>query len=202
MRPWHTWLIFGLCLTVVLAAMGWLTVVVLHLDRSEAAAIHHAVVEERARLALWRMDSALAPLVAQESTRPYFAYNSFSPTERAYNRKLNDVEPNDILVASPLLDSATPHVLVHFQIAPDGTLSSPQVPTGLIRQLAESKYTTAERIDVHAGRLAQLERLLDRRMLTASLAPPQTQPRELRGECIIRVIPLETPRMLKSSIRD
>ncbi len=53
------------------------------LDQAEAKARRQAAVEENVRLALWRMDSALAPLVAQESARPYFAYSSFLPVDRA-----------------------------------------------------------------------------------------------------------------------
>lgn len=179
MRPWHTWLVFSLCLAVVLAAMGWMTHVVVRLDRTEYAAILQAAVEERIRLALWRMDSALAPLIAQESTRPYFAYTSFCPTERAYTRMFNVAQPGEILVASPLLDNVAAQVLVHFQIDPDGTFSSPQVPTGPMRELAESRYTSRDRIDMYAARLAELQQLVDRGKLIAALEPLTTQPVQL-----------------------
>ncbi len=172
MRPWQTWLLFGLCLAVVLAAMGWLSLVVVRLDRAESAAIVQAAMEERVRLALWRMDSALNPLIAQESTRPYFAYRAFTPTDRNYASMFNNGDP----VASPLLETVSPQVLVHFQIAPGGALSSPQVPLGSLRQLAEAKYTSADKIDMYARRLAELQPLLDRRSLMTSLEPPETQP--------------------------
>ena len=46
-RPWHKWIIFGICLAVVLAAMGWISTEVLRLDRSEAAMRRNAAIEER-----------------------------------------------------------------------------------------------------------------------------------------------------------
>lgn len=176
MRPWHTWLIFAVCMAVSLAALGWHSVTILRLDRTETAAIRQAAIEERIRLALWRMDSALAPLIAQESAWPYFAYTSFSPMERAYTNMLNPIEPGEILVPSPLLDLASPRVLVHFQIDPDGGLSSPQVPTGPMRRIAENQYTTADKIDLHHHRLEQLRPLLMRSDLLARLDSPESRP--------------------------
>lgn len=67
MRPWHTWTLFAAALAIVLAALGWSTRTILRLDRAEAEARHQTAVEETVRLVLWRMDSALAPLIAQES---------------------------------------------------------------------------------------------------------------------------------------
>ncbi len=176
MRPWLTWLAFGLCIAVILAAMGWHSQTVLQLDRADASAIRQAAIEERIRLALWRMDSALTPLVAQESTWPYFAYAPFSPTQRAYTNLLNPVQPGEILMASPLLDLSSPQVLVHFQIAPDGSMSSPQVPTGQMRQIAEGQYTTAEKIELYSRRLAELQPILKRVNLLAMLEPAEPDP--------------------------
>ena len=79
------WIIFGLCVSVGFAAMGWISLTVLRLDRQ-------AQVEENMRLALWRMDSALSPLIAQETARPYFAYSPFIRTQRAYNKAYSEVE--------------------------------------------------------------------------------------------------------------
>ena len=76
-RPWQIWLAFGVCLAVVIAAVGWMSVRALEADNAEAAATRQAALESNAQLALWRMDSAMAPLVAQESARPYFTYESF-----------------------------------------------------------------------------------------------------------------------------
>src|SRR6266511_1971843 len=97
-RPVLTWAIFALCLAVVLAAMGWITRLVLRLDQAEADASRQATLQENIRLALWRMDSALAPLTAQENARPYFHYSSFYPAERAYGRMFSAVEGTEVKI--------------------------------------------------------------------------------------------------------
>src|SRR5512140_2150981 len=84
-RPWKTWLVFGACFAVLLAAMGWISLTTLRLDRLQQRAAEKADLEERVRSALWRMDSWLALLIAEESARPALAYQAFAPAERAYS---------------------------------------------------------------------------------------------------------------------
>ena len=67
MRPWHVWTAYALCLAVAAAALVALTYRALESDRSEARARREAALEENCRLALWRMDSTAATLVARES---------------------------------------------------------------------------------------------------------------------------------------
>ncbi|MHB1033271.1 MAG: sensor histidine kinase [Pirellulales bacterium] len=175
-RPWHIWTAFGLCLAVVLAAMGWISLAAFRLDRAQAEARRDAALEENVRLALWRMDSALAPLVAQESARPYFAYSAFFPAEQAYSRMFN-FRPNGAkLVASPLLSAGAPYVLVHFQFEPDGALTSPQAPMGGNTGLAVPKYTTEKAIGAARERLAQVGTLVDRDTLRQKLPKPAPAP--------------------------
>ena len=57
--------------------------------------------DENVRLALWRMDSALAPLIAQESVQPYFAYGAFYPLDRAYTCMFGEVQKGELIAASP-----------------------------------------------------------------------------------------------------
>lgn len=171
MRPIHTWIIFGLCFAIVLAALGWISVTALKLDRE---ARQHASLEENVRLALWRTESALAPLTAQESARPYFAYWPFYAAERAYTRMFAEIEQGEILVPSPLLTRTPPHVLLHFQIGPDGKLTSPQVPTGNMRDLAEAAYTTHEKIEASAARLAEFEAIVNKGDLVSAF--PREEP--------------------------
>jgi hypothetical protein len=85
-RSW--WLVYGACVAVVLSAHVWVTVTVLALERSEHQARSDATHQEALRLALWRMDSWLAPLLAREASRPYFDYEPFYPQERAYTTLL------------------------------------------------------------------------------------------------------------------
>ncbi|MCX6905629.1 MAG: hypothetical protein NTW03_19550, partial [Verrucomicrobia bacterium] len=159
-RPWKTWLVFGACFAVLLAAMGWISLKALTLDRAQAEARRQSEFEEKVRLALWRMESMLAPIIAQESARPYFVYRAFYATERAYNRMFNEVQPGEVLVPSPLLIQVSSNVLLHFQLGPDGQFTSPQVPVGSQRAMAVAGYTTPEKVGTAAGRLRQFEQLM------------------------------------------
>ncbi len=160
-RPWKIWLSFALCSAVLLGAMGWVSRTVLRLDRAQAQAQAQADLEEKVRLALWRMDSMLAPLIAQETARPYFAYTAFHPAERAYGRMYNPLNAGEVLVPSPLLTQVSTNILLHFQLDPDGRLTSPQVPDGNQRDLAEAQFTTHEQVEAAAGRLHDLETILN-----------------------------------------
>jgi len=166
-RPLHVWLAFGLSLAIVLAAMGWVSLTALRLDQAGAAARRQAALEENVRLALWRMDSGLAPIIACENARPYFQYSAFCPTERAYTRMFAEIRRGEILVPSPLLKQTSPYILLHFQFAPGGTLTSPQVPLGNMRDLAETGYATHEEITASEDRLNALRALVNRDRLVA-----------------------------------
>jgi signal transduction histidine kinase len=180
-RPWQLWGVFGVCLLVVLVAMGWITQIALTLEQSEEATRQNAELEESVRLALWRMESALSPLIAEESGRPYFVYQSFYSPERAYTAPLNEIETGEVLIPSPLLTATPRHVLVHFQIEPEGRFTSPQVPSGNAHQLVEAGYTTSDRIETSRARLAELQAVLDVEAMLAHVpdptAPPERQAR-------------------------
>jgi len=168
-KQWRIWIAFGLALAVLLAAVGSVTLTALRLDRAEAEARRQAAIEENVRLALWRMDSALGPLIAQENARPYFAYSAFYPAERAYTRMFAEIDRDEVLLPSPLLTATSEHVLLHFQFAPDGLLTSPQVPEGNMRDLAETGYVTTEKIAAAAKHLEKLKAQLDGKTLLAAL---------------------------------
>jgi autotransporter-associated beta strand protein len=174
-RFWLVWSGYVLSLATVVAAMGWVSLAAVRLDRG-------AALEEKVRLALWRADSAVAPLVAQESVLPWFVYRSFFPADRAYNRLLNnDHGGSQMLVPSPLLTATNldaapdvaPKVLVHFQFEPDGRLTSPQVPEDSNYKLAVPKQVTPEYVEEAKKQLREVKSLVDREKLLA-LLPERT----------------------------
>lgn len=132
-RPWQIWTLYALCVAIATPAMCWLTVHALNLDAAEAesrrqleaarrqadAARQAAEREERVNSALWRMDTAVTPLLAREAARPAAFYEPFVD--------IGDGSPN---WPSPLLGHAPDFVVLHFQIAADGVAQSPQVPQG------------------------------------------------------------------------
>ena len=88
---------FFIALAVALGGLAWLSITALHLERDEAEARGRAAQEESVRLALWRMDSALAPFLVREGAR------------------------------TPAQMGAPPrHVRLYFLRGPDGHVSSPQ----------------------------------------------------------------------------
>lgn len=97
LRPWQIWLAFGLCVAAALAAVGWLSAGALKLDRAERQARRQAALEEKTRLALWRMDSTVSQLIIRENARPRAFYVSL---RRAGQKGAS---------------RAAPHVLFHFQ---------------------------------------------------------------------------------------
>jgi signal transduction histidine kinase len=167
-RPALIWLTFGLCVALAAFAMARLGTTALDLERAEARMRRQAALDENLQLALWRMDSALAPLIAEEGTRPYFTFTAFYPAERAYTHMFEVVDKGDVLVASPLLTYASPRVRLHFQFDPDGRLTSPQVPDGNMRDLAESRFLPPERLEASARRLDELRRLVSRQAMDVS----------------------------------
>jgi len=170
------WLAFASCLALVLAAMAWISVTAVRSDRAERQANRQAAAEEKIRLALVEMDSALLPLIVQESARPYFVYESFHPLDNVYTRIFRQLRTRDVLVASPLLDFQSPDILLHFQIGPDEALRSPQVPKGNFLDVATDGYVTGERVDVFRERLARLGKIMDRPRLLAMLPAPPPPP--------------------------
>jgi signal transduction histidine kinase len=97
------WIGFALFAAVGLSAVGTLSLMVWRLDEAEAKARHVAAVEENLRLALWRMDSALTPLLAQENARPLSDYS----THHGYLDG-NSVPSNSASHAPPIIMDDTP----------------------------------------------------------------------------------------------
>src|SRR6185503_10495283 len=127
-RPARVWLVFAACATALLGAIVWISLTVVRLERAEQQARAQAALEENTRLALWRLDSALMPLLAQETARPS------APL------------PADAGAASFLARETPPEVLLHFQIAPGGEVSSPQKRS----EHLEALRTTLRGVDVAA----------------------------------------------------
>jgi signal transduction histidine kinase len=184
-RPWW-WVAFAIGLSAALGAVACLTHTTLGLERAQRRATLNAIHEERARLALWRIDSLLSPMIAEISARPYFAFQAFYPAERAYNRMLGEVRRGEVILPSPVLGLEQAHVLVYFQFDPDGNLSSPQVPGGEMRALAEKSYTTVARIDLAGRKLdAFAQRVRPSELATALNHTPATVVERPDGQIVV-----------------
>ncbi len=130
----------------------------LDLARAEEEAIRAASREEAVRLALWRIDTAAAPLVARDSARPHFVYESFYPDFRVRSLTSSELPKDRSLVATPLLTEPATFVRLHFQVGPGGEIGSPQVPTEAWE--ADGAHLPSEAdVDALAAWSAQLDEL-------------------------------------------
>jgi signal transduction histidine kinase len=184
-RSW--WVAYGVCAAVVLVVLGWVTGLVLSLERAEIRARTEAAHQESLRLALWRMDSWLAPWLAQEAARPYFDYEPFYPQQRAYSTLLAPIEPGEVLMPSPLLSFQSDKVSLHFQVGPDGRVTSPQAPAEGLRDLAEQNRLPAERITANAAELDEVASMVTRDELAQCVDAAEHQ--EEAGAVTVAVAP-------------
>ena len=168
------WLVYAAGSVIVLAGLAWLTVAVFDLERAERTARAEAARQQGIRLALWRMDAWIGPLLAREAARPASDYLPFAPLERAFTAGLTEIEPDTLLEPSPLLELHSTLLPIHFEVDAEGAWSSPQVPREAERALARRTFVSAERIAECERRLRALEERVDLTQLRAVLdrAPP------------------------------
>jgi signal transduction histidine kinase len=166
----RTWLVFIGALLVVLAALGWMTTRAL--ESSD-----RAVYEESVRLALWRLESALSPMILQESARPHSTYAAYLSPLPASS------DDENVLTPSPLLTEEVEHTLLHFELTERG-IRSPQVPTRPRPNILPAGLLRRERhLDRDVERLSTLKRLLSIKEFDAcvtsvgcdSVEPPKKQ---------------------------
>lgn len=161
-RTLPIWLALAACIALAGGALAWLSVTAVRLERAEAEGRARALVEERVRLALWRMDGRLAGLLAQESTRAVDAWAPFYVPAHAFDA---EGRPATARIASPLLFGTPEGVRLHFTFTGAGPLGSPQVPRGEQRALASTAGVTRERLEESGALLMELEARLERRVL-------------------------------------
>jgi len=170
------WLTLGCCVLITLGAMAWISWQAVRLEQAHQTAAKQALLEENVRLALWRMESRLTPLIAVETSRPYFHYRAFYSPMRAYVQMLDNVNPADVMIPSPLLDNQPTYVLLHFHVQPDGTILSPQAPAGMDRQRAMAEANVdPQRLTEQTSQLNQLKSWMNSQALQTQLTMAQLQ---------------------------
>ena len=145
--------------------MGWVTVVMLKLERADTIATAAARHRENQQSALWRMDSWLSVFLSREAARPYSDY-------------LPSVEGETARV-SPLLAFSSDYIPLHFQLDAIG-VTSPQLPSALPPSFAPP-VASAEL----AARRAELERsseYLDLEGVRAAVARAESPPPKTKAD--------------------
>jgi signal transduction histidine kinase len=125
-RTW--WIALWCSAAFVLAALGWMTVSALSVERKEYRSQAMQQREADVRLALWRMDSWFGARLASEAARPYFEYQSYYAQQRAYTQLLDPIMAGEVLTPSPLLVYRDELIVLYVQRAANGQWTSPQVP--------------------------------------------------------------------------
>ena len=157
--------------------MFWVSATMLRLEEAEFENNRQALRAENERLALWRMESAVVPLIAQENARPHWMYRSFYTPDEAFSAALGHIPKGEIRIPSELLTWKSSQIPLHFQVGPDGKLTSPQVPKGIYLDKAEEHYTSHERIEAAREQLKRFETILTRERLLQALSVPDITPK-------------------------
>lgn len=159
-KPAHAWWTFAAVVVVALAGFAWMSRAVLGLDDAQRINSARAEREERLRLALWRIDSAVALVLAAENARRPAEFRSFHPPEKAWNPSREEIPASQVLLASPLLALPAPPLQLHFEIGPGGNLDSPQTPPAAFQALVAGLGPNAAHPDEARSRLERLRSLL------------------------------------------
>jgi signal transduction histidine kinase len=188
-RPWQVWLVFVVCVGGAAVAMGWLTRQAIETDELRRVAQADADFEQRVSLALWRMDTELAPIIAGEVIRAPWMYRaSFlsSDTNVLAQQRQNSQTPNQtaqqMIVPMPVPARVTPagepspllleppaYVVCNFEATLDAGWRSPQVPEPALREFATACGVSPETLANHESRLIDLASGVDVKELLARL---------------------------------
>jgi signal transduction histidine kinase len=150
------WLIIA---TLVLGGLGWATAAALQLEHDQRLQSAEAEQAALLRLALWRLDSRVAPLLAREDSRPYSHYSAVFAVPLAFSRAGKTYPPGTVLEPSPLLTSEVPEWMVlHFQASQVGW-QSPQVLAPALRRSMSRLAHASSLANATTGRQQTLEKL-------------------------------------------
>lgn len=162
-RPVFRWLLFTLCLAVFTGAMVWISLRTLDLEDQRCQNEEEAQVQEKLRLALWRMDSLASTLLIRENARPASHYQTFYTPDDLFTPDNDAVPRGEALMPSPLMGSPPDLVLLHFELLKDQpAVCSPQAPAGQQREMAMSWYAIKPDLAQGSQRLTDLQALLGR----------------------------------------
>ncbi len=94
--------LFALCAAALVGVVAWLTLTARRLEDAERRSRSEAALEETVRLALWRMESQLAPLIAEQSAHPYYLYQRSFPARLMAALPADKPELANVPIVSPL----------------------------------------------------------------------------------------------------
>ncbi len=141
------WLAFAVCVLLLATVLTWIALRTVRMEQERDAALSKLeqgqialTVEEKVNSAFWRIDSLMSMLISQESARDPADYSPFRNSGPVVRGSSETLQP------SPLLESPSDLIRIHFQINPDGTVISPQSPQGSFCEQAVGFGVDAENI--------------------------------------------------------
>jgi signal transduction histidine kinase len=145
---------------LVAGGLGWVTSAALSLEREQLQTQAQAQTNDRLRLAMWRLDSLISPLLAKEDSRPVSHFKSLFAPSIAINRVGVACEPGSVLEPSPLLSVELPDwMLLHFQTDGRARWESPQVLTPASSKRFQTLGTPPALVNVTPDRRRLLSQL-------------------------------------------
>ena len=171
------WTLYAACAMAVMGAVAWISLAFLALESERRTADHETHHRALVGNALWRMESWMVPVLGREAARPWFEYQPYSMESPGLEFA---PQPGDVVIPSPLLVSQPAWTKVHFQIDAAGLMTSPQLPTGTLREAAVIGC-------VSATTLAHTESSLDhvRALVRYDEVLPRVRELETREEALI-----------------
>jgi len=151
-RSWLIWSVLLGCAISILGVFAWMTQSALNSEKERVEAEAAALVAERMRLSLSRMDVIGTDLLVAENLRAPMLYQAFFSPSDVMTNQLQDVAQGIVLQPSPLLLEEVDFIDLHFEVNSEGVLSSPQVPSGNERERALS-------FGLDQSRLVQMKRI-------------------------------------------
>jgi signal transduction histidine kinase len=142
----HAAVALALIWTLVVGGLAWATRSAIQLDRFQTRAARDENSEVRLERAVRLIEAVVAPVIDQESTRPYDHFKSFYIPAHARDR-VDGTDANDrIVVPSPLQTLKGPDwLLLHFQGSDTQGWSSPQLEQGAGTAIPAGAISVAER---------------------------------------------------------
>jgi signal transduction histidine kinase len=147
---------------LVLGGLGWATAAALRIENEQIVERAEAEHAGKIRLALWRLDSHVTPLLAREDSRPFDHYSAvYAPPLALHNTGLA-ADPGAFVVPSSLLHVELPEwMLLHFQADTVYGWDSPQVLSETLAERLSNARVHTPLDNVSRERREQLRALSD-----------------------------------------
>jgi signal transduction histidine kinase len=151
---------FAMIAGLVAGGLGWATAAALRLEGEQLAQRTESERANLLRLALWRLDSRISPILAREDSRPFNHYSAVYPLPLAVDNRGASCAPGTVLEPSPLLSiELPPWMLLHFQADRAAGWESPQVLSAKLTRLLQGIRGKVTLDNVNPERQSLLSRL-------------------------------------------